>query len=132
MKILKTYDFVSERIELQPITNGELNRAQEDYNERRKNPFDLTEKDLIGQIEGFPMGVVVKMLEETKLQEHEPDVTLFQKHKTAGDTKEGFVWSYSSYDGPMDKDNFWRRIIENREFDLFFDYYPDYKIYNLY
>lgn len=96
------------------------------------NPFDLTKKDLIGDIAGFPMGVVVRMMEETELQNHEPDVKLFQRYRDAGNTHEGFIWSDSSYDGSKDKsENFWRRVITQEDFNLFFKQYPEYKKYNL-
>ena len=34
----------------------------------KRNPFGLTEDDLIGDLEGFPMGVVVRVMEEQKKQ----------------------------------------------------------------
>lgn len=43
-----------------PINNDELDNAQTEI----KNPFDLTEEDLNGDIEDFPVGVIVRMMEE--------------------------------------------------------------------
>lgn len=37
MKILKTYDFVSERIKVQPITNAELDVVQDEIAKQTKN-----------------------------------------------------------------------------------------------
>ena len=50
----------------------------------KTNQFGITEKDLIGELEGFPLGVVVRMLEEAEKQENKPDVKVFQKKSKLG------------------------------------------------
>jgi len=117
MKILDLNDFISERMKIIPITNDELNNVQIET----KNPFNLTEKDLIGDLKGFPLGVVIRMLEETELQGNEPNVKMFQINRSAG-----FTWSETE-DGNL----FWSSIINKRDFDKFYKKYPKYKKYNL-
>ena len=128
MKILKSNKNIIERIQLQPITNAELERAQKKIEEESNRiPFGLTKHDIIGQIKNFPMGVVVRMLEETEAQGNKPDVKLFQDHASAGTkNKEGFVWSETEAGH-----KFWSDVINCEWFHKFFDKYPDYKKYNL-
>ena len=47
MKILKTYDFVSERLKAQPITNAELDNAVEQMKEQIKPGDDLKDGDVV-------------------------------------------------------------------------------------
>lgn len=58
----------------------------------KSNPFGLTEDDLKGDLEGFPMGVVVRMLEEQEIQGNKPDVKVFQRIKMADKNECGFSW----------------------------------------
>lgn len=73
-----------------------------------------TEADLIGQMEGFPVEVLQKMLERQFEQNGFCDVTTFQEDRTSGflhaKTSEGRV--------------FWLNVITCRNFDLFFAEYP--------
>lgn len=75
----------------------------------------ITEKDLIGQIEGFPIEVVEKMVERQVEQGNPADVTVFQKRQLGGfywdETKEGFF--------------FWRDVIVKKQFARFFEKYPN-------
>lgn len=87
-----------------------------------RNPYDITEKDMIGQLKGFPVGVVVRMIEEQEKQGNEPDVTLFQKLTSAGD--DGFVWGESEAGH-----DFWYEVIREENFKLFFERYPEYMKY---
>ena len=96
-----------------------------------KNPFGLTEKDLIGELDGVPMGVVVRMLEEQSLQGNKSDIIVFQHNITSDKHAGGFDWA-DSRDG-MD---FWHGLInpvKSSPVDstYFFKVHPEYKKYNL-
>lgn len=79
----------------------------------------ITEKDLVGQIAGFPIEVVEKMLERQKEQTGGENVEIFQEHVDAGGSFGGFSWgkTIEGYD-------FWERIIRGGNFTLFFSEYP--------
>lgn len=83
------------------------------------NKFDVTKKDLIGDIKDFPLGIVVRMLKETEKQGNEPDIKEFQRTKLAGfdwcETEDGF--------------DFWDQITDGY-FDEFYKKYPEYKKYD--
>jgi len=130
MKISGTNQFVFERMKIRPVTNAEWEQIEKDIS---KNPFGLTKDDLVGYIEKFPMGVVVKMLEEQQRQGNRPNVTLFQKYGYSGTDKQsgGFTWARSSYIGEISPYVFWKRVMKENDFDLFFEEYPEYKKYNL-
>ena len=68
-----------------------------------------------GQIDGFPVEIVDKMIEEQIAQGNRPDVTVFEHD--AGQNKKGggFEWSKS-----RQKEEYWQEVIGNRNFD-----YPD-------
>lgn len=73
----------------------------------------ITNKDLIGKIEGYPIEVVEKVLEHMKEQRAGGIKELQEEGKCAlcwSDTPEGW--------------NFWREIFWNHNFDLFYDKYP--------
>ena len=104
-----------------------FNRKNLDKNNKTSNPYGITEDDMIGQLKDFPVGVVVKMMEEQEKQGNEPDVTVFQKDFTS-DVDEnggGFDWDKS-----IEGFNFWDDAIGACDFDLFFEKYPEYEKYN--
>ena len=90
------------------------------------NPFGLTKDDLIGKIECFPIGVVVRMLEEQELQGNKPDVRVFQDSVSSDGKHGGFDWEETYEDW-----NFWTKVLLGRKFELFFEIYPEYEMYNL-
>jgi len=73
-----------------------------------------TEADLIGQMEGFQVEVLQKMLERQFEQTGFCDVTTFQEDRTSG-----FLHAKTS-EGRI----FWLNVITCRNFDLFFAKYP--------
>ena len=88
MKIFKTDNFISERIKVQPITNAEWEKVQKDL-ENVKNPFKLTKEDLVGtKLENYPMGVVVRMLEEQEKQGNKARIGTACRDANDG----GFTW----------------------------------------
>lgn len=61
----------------------------------QSNPFRLTKKDMIKDLEGSPIGVVVRMLEEQEKQRNKPDVTVFQKNNGSNKCVGGFYWPWT-------------------------------------
>lgn len=122
MKMLKTYRFVFERAKVKPITNAEWNIAKKDL-KKNMNPFKLSEKDLIKNIKGFPMGVVVRIMEEGKNQRDTTDAIILDlaQNVICG----VFDWSISAAGR-----EFWNKVINDKDFDLFFERYPGYMKYN--
>lgn len=73
-------------------------------------------KDLIGDLENFPIEVVEKMLEYQYKQLGKIDITIFQYNRN--DAKEGFCW-----DDTIEGLDFWRDIIYRKNFNRFFERY---------
>lgn len=90
------------------------------------NPFGLTEKDLIGELKGFSIGVVIRMLEEQSLQGNKPNVKIFQKFANQNKVGGGFDWNKTE-----NGNNFWTDVIYRGDDDVFFTRYPEYKKYNI-
>lgn len=88
------------------------------------NPYGLTKDDLKGGIKDFPMGVVVRMMEEQEKQYKRSDIEAFQEHVTR--IVGGFDW-----EGTCEGWDFWAEVINNKDFDLFFKEYPEYARYNI-
>lgn len=84
--------------------------------ERKINGFQIpiiTKKDLKGDIEGFPVSVVQRMVECQAEYGSEPDVEVFQDERM-----DGFVWKSSS-----EGFDFWS-CISKKHFDGFYEKYP--------
>lgn len=71
-----------------------------------------------GQIEGFPLEVIDKMMEHQEEQGNEFDVRVFEARKDAGVNKGGFYWLETT-EGP----SFWTQVIDDESFDTFFKKY---------
>lgn len=84
----------------------------------RKYKFGLKESDLIGDIEGFPIEVVEKMLERQSYV-NKIDVSVFQKSKTKNTYGGAFDWGKAT-----EGYEFWNKVIYRKDFDLFFEKYP--------
>ena len=78
----------------------------------------ITKADLVGNIAGFPIEVVQKMLDEQFLQGNKVSLKVFQKSASSDRSDGGFDW-----DNTRDGNMFWRDIIEG-DFDKFFERYP--------
>ena len=87
----------------------------------KSNPYGLTEEDIIGDIKGFPIGVIVRMLEEQSIQCKRTDIIAFQRSRKAG-----FSWAHTEAGWV-----FWDHVLNENNFDLFFKEYPDYEMYNI-
>lgn len=75
-----------------------------------------------GEIADFPQEVVEKMLERQVEQGNKRDASVFEKKKVAGKNGNGFTWSKT-----LEGDDFWRNIIEEERFEVFFKKYPSNK-----
>lgn len=80
----------------------------------------ITEKDLIGQLKGFPIQVVKKMLERQVQQGNPENVCIFQQYCSSDRTMRGFTWENTPEGG-----DFWCEVIHNHNFKLFFEKYPE-------
>lgn len=76
--------------------------------------YKVTEKDLIRNIEGFPIEVVEKMLEKQQIQRGYTNITTLQDSVCGT-----FQWCNTS-----EGHDFWRKVILNKDFNLFFKKYP--------
>ena len=92
----------------------------------KTNRFHITRDDMIGELKGFPVGVVVRMLEETEWQGNKPDVKVFQHNNHRGKGLGGFKWSKTNIGHA-----FWEDVIFNKNFDKFYKEYPEYKKYDI-
>ena len=81
--------------------------------------FKVEQSDLVGDIKDFPIEVVEKMIEEQVKQGNYPNVEVFQNNITADRNNDGFSW-----DDAEDEYDFWEAVIDNDNFDLFFEKYP--------
>ena len=79
----------------------------------------ITKADLIGNIAGFPIEVVQKMLDEQFLQGNKVSLKVFQNKSNADRNHGGFNW-----DDTKDGREFWTKVINHKKFDKFFKRYP--------
>lgn len=86
---------------------------------RYRKEYKVTEKDLIGYLEDFPIEIVQKMVEYQAEQGNEADVTIFQKDSTSGRDRKGFYWNDTK-----EGSSFWCHVIFDMNFDTFFKKYP--------
>ena len=84
-----------------------------------KTIYKVEQSDLVGDIKGFPIEVVEKMVEEQVKQGNCPNVKVFQDDLGACAGDDGFTWSKTN-----DGEEFWIEIIDGGNFDLFFKKYP--------
>lgn len=82
--------------------------------------YKVTEKDLTGDIKGFPLEVVQKMIERQVEQGNEANVKVFQGRATSdGKHFKGFDW-LKTEEGTI----FWLNVVAYKNFNLFFEKYP--------
>jgi len=121
--MLNMHNFISERVKVKPITNEEWDKVKIDM--KHMNPFGIKREDLTGKIEGFPMGVVIKMIEETQAQRN------YLTLKDILDTLQRQPIAAFGWHETNDKQDFWSSVMRDKNFDMFFKKYPDYRKYNL-
>lgn len=81
--------------------------------------IEVTEKDLVGELAGFPREVVQMMILMQVEQGNLPNVRKFQSEPRASCDGGGFNW-----DATDDGFDFWARVIGRKQWDVFFDRYP--------
>lgn len=80
--------------------------------------YIIQPEDLKGDITGFPIQVVQRMVDYQGEQGYKYDVTVFQKCKNAG-IDGGFDWGVT-----IEGYDFWNKVIFDKDFNLFFQLYP--------
>ena len=96
-----------------------------DLDKIKTNRFGITEKDMIKELVGFPVGIVVRMMEEQEKQGNKPDVKIFQDYGYRDEENGGFLWTKTS-----DGHGFWSNIYHNKDFKEFYERHPEYKKYD--
>lgn len=81
--------------------------------------YIVTESDLSGQLKGFPIEVVQRMVDYQVKQGNLADISIFQSTASEEFQFGGFNW-----DETPEKTNFWHSVIMDREFDRYFEMYP--------
>ena len=81
--------------------------------------YKVKQEDLIGDIEGFPIEVVQRMIERQVEQGNKADVSVFQNRKSCSGGSGGFEWCDTT-----ERHDFWQKVILNRDFKIFFEKYP--------
>lgn len=76
-------------------------------------------KSFKGSIKGFPKEVVKQMLKEQVAQGNKKDISVFEASKMVAKSSNGFTW-----DNTKDGHDFWREVIKQERFDVFFEKYP--------
>lgn len=80
-----------------------------------------------GKLKDIPDEIVEKMLDNQVNQGNKRDHTVFESNLSAAIIPAGFIWNRSIEEksGIVD---FWHKIIDNKNFDIFYEFYPEYKI----
>ncbi|MCD0480366.1 hypothetical protein LPB90_18160 [Chryseobacterium sp. LC2016-29] len=78
----------------------------------------------LGDIADFPKEIIVAMLEWQTMQEYKFDISIFENDRLSGayNYLPGFQWSET-----LEGFEFWHDVIFYKEFEVFFDLYPDKK-----
>ena len=79
----------------------------------------VTQKDLIGDLKDFPIEVVEKMLQKQYKQVNKKDISIFQEYRCYDKQNGGFSW-----EDTIEGHQFWRHVINDKNFDVFFERYP--------
>lgn len=83
------------------------------------NKYIVKSDDLIGDIEGFPIEIVQKMVDYQVKQGNKPNVKIFQENFCSAVDEDGFDWSDTD-----EGYRFWYDILNNYTFNSFFKKYP--------
>lgn len=78
--------------------------------------------EFTGEIESFPTPVVAMMMAEQWNQGKRQNISAFYKDSEADKATGGFDWVVSP-----EGEEFWERVIGNKDFDFFFETYPQTK-----
>ena len=72
-----------------------------------------------GDLIGFPKEIIAKMLNYQEEQGNPRDVSVFEENKFTIKELGGFNW-----DKTKEEDNFWEEVLDNKDFNLFFEKIP--------
>lgn len=72
-----------------------------------------------GQLKGFPMEIVERMLKYQVEQGNPRDVSIFEENRYADGEHGGFFW-----DSTSEGSDFWIIVLNDEKFDTFFKKYP--------
>ena len=81
--------------------------------------YIVKQEDLIGQVKGFPIEIVQRMVDCQIEQGNIPDVSVFQRNNAAGQLGNGFDWHMTK-----EGKSFWNAVIFKGNFDEFWKMYP--------
>lgn len=81
--------------------------------------YKVEERDLVKDIQDFPVEVVQKMLEYQVEQGNKEDISIFQNRAITSKTAKGFNWK-DTEEGM----EFWNKVIHEQKFSIFFNKYP--------
>ena len=109
---------------IEPL-NEALFNSKNLENDKISNKYGISEKDMTDELEGFPVGIVVRMIEEQEKQRNKPNVKVFQERKGADRFDGGFDWNKTETGF-----KFWDEVIMGEKFKLFFEEYLEYEKYN--
>ena len=86
----------------------------------------VTKEDLIGNINDFPIEVVQKMIDYQIYQGNPADIKVFQIDPCFNKKHGGFTW-----DETKEGRDFWDAIITWKNFNLFFQKYPNPPLFDM-
>lgn len=86
---------------------------------KKKFKYGLKESDAKGDLKGFPLEIIEKMIDNQVLQGNPPNVSVFIKHRDGGKSYGGFNW-----DAYIDGIKFLSNVILNRHYNYFYKKYP--------
>jgi len=86
----------------------------------KENVIPITPTSNRLQVEGMPYAILNKMLDEQQKQGNEESIEPFVKNRLANKAEGGFNYSDTS-----DGYDFWSRVLEEENYELFFEKYPE-------
>jgi hypothetical protein len=78
--------------------------------------FDLENYEPKGDLIGFPKEIIARMLDCQVEQGNKEDVSVFERQCATGCFNKGFTW-----DKTKEGSYFWHNVINNKDFDFFFE-----------
>ena len=126
MRTIKYADFIKRENEVNAYIEesnricDEAGKAEAEVEKLTNESFDIDSYVPKGDIEGFPIEVVKWMLRKQESQGNKPSTSVFELDRESGRTSGGFNWSQAKEFDEADA----RKIINSRNFDLFFEKYP--------
>lgn len=100
------------------MTEERYKENVEKYGKENVIPITPTSNRL--QVEGMPYAILNKMLDEQVRQGNEESIKPFVKNRLANKAEGGFNYSDTS-----DGYDFWSRVLEEENYELFFEKYPE-------